>query len=677
MTPPLTTRRGSKTLPSPASSPNLMATAEGLPEITVQEVAAAPSPVSASENLVQQLPVIKTWVPKSESLFAELLDSRSPQIYRRNDASKTSNTLHPGNIKGSRSSWPGSSDDQDEPTELHEAKSDNLYDPKIQFKKSPGLFRKCTSFDLERSKPFPARSLVKSPQMLRKSTSTEDHKAKDNDSITDSPKSDRKEHLTESGMKGSVLMASHKELDEESFDSHLEWPVCSSVSSTVPNVGEVVNVLSKIETVDHHPKSFSPQVATQKPLHEMLGLPKGETDVAFTLDPLPLDDSFSDDISSPPSEDSYSQSSAQSGKKSESGSFKKSGKSQTGSVSSKSSGKDQKHVSKSHSGPIMGKAGLKPVKKEGFFSSSGSPKTSAVRSALMTSAARLKAIGRKSPVTLLSYRTDSIEVGESDRKIKKDRPSSEPIMKTDGKKEQKVPSTPEVKPIHQHHKTEPKTESKVEKDETGPEEKGASINHDKPAVRPKTPTQKTIHSITVTGPDRSKHPAAKPKTSTPKLAPRTCVSPQPVTLSVQGMRRSSTPRSTITIVPGSGPSIPRGASPAEMGTKIKPNEKVTVVLKTSRATSRSPVPSSVSEKGSPEKIKKVNIIGKAFGGTKSEVTKTISRQRKKNGESKSKSNGEGSSNVAKKLEKEDSFSSLHSVSSQKSDSSKKKKSSKK
>lgn len=670
MTPPLTARRGSRSLPSPASSPNLMATAEGLPEITVQEVAATPSPVSASENLVQQLPVIKTWVPKSESLFAELLDSRSPQIYRRTDTSKTSNSLHPGHIKGSRSSWPGSSDDHDEPQELHEAKSDNIYDPKIQIKKSPGLFRKCTSFDLERSKPFPARSLSKSPQMLRKGTSIEEHKAKDNDSVTDSPKSDRK--VSEFGSSGRVLMASHKEFEEESFDDHLEWPVCSSVSSTVPNVGEVVNVLSKIETVDHHPKSFSPQVATQKPLHEILGLSKGESDVAFTLDPLPLDDSFTDDVYSPPSEDSSSQTSAQSGKKSESSSSRRSGMSQTGSVGGKSAGKDQKHVSKSHSGPIMGKAGLKPVKKEGFFSSTGSPKTSAVRSALMTSAARLKAIGRKSPVTLLSYRTDSITVGENDRKIKKDRPSSEPIMKMNHKKEQKVPSTPEAIPVHPHHKTG----HKANKQETGPEEQAAALTPDKPVVRPKTPTQKTVHAVTVTVPDKGIQSAVKPKTSTPKLAPRTCISPQPVTLSVQGMRRSSTPRSTITIVPGSGPSVPRGASPADMGTKIKPNEKVTVVLKTSRAASRSPVPTTtVSDKQSTEKVKKVNIIGKAFGGTKAEITKTVSRQRKKNGEAKSKTHGEGPNGA--KLEKKDSFSSVHSESSQKSDSSKKKKSSKK
>lgn len=675
MTPPLTARQLSRSLPSPASSPNLTATTEGLPEITVDEVVTSPYPVSASENLVQQLPVVKTWVPKSESLFAELLDSRSPQIYRRTDtSSKTSNSLHPDNIKGSRSSWPGSSDDHDEPQELHEAKSDNLSDPKFQFKKSPALFRKCTSFDLERSKPFPARSSIKSPQMLRKSTSIEEHETKDNDSLTDSPKSDRK--AAEIGTTGRVFMASHKELEEETFDDHLELPVCSSVSSTVPNIGEVVDVLSKLENVDHYLKSFSPHVAMQKPLQEMLGLSKGESDIVFTLDPLPLDDNFADDIKTSPSEDSSSQTSAESGRKSESGSARRSGTPKTVAVGGKSAGKDLKHASQSHSGPIMGKAGLKPVKKEGFFSSTGSPKTSAVRSALMTSAARLKAIGRKSPVTLLSYRTDSITVPESDRKIKKDRPSSEPIMKTNHKKEHKVPSTPEEVPVHQHHKSGTKTE-KHDAPVPKPAEYDVAPKPDKTIVRPKTPTQKTAHTVTVTGPDGDKHPGVKPKTSTPKLAPRLCVSPQPVTLSVQGMRRSSTPRSTITMVPGSGPGVPRGTSPADVGAKIKPNEKVTVVLKTPRAASKSPIPFnvSVSEKRPAEKIKKVNIIGKAFGGTKAEMTKTVSKERKKNGENKSKTTGEGPS--GSKIEKSSSFSSVHSESSQKSDSSKKKKSSSK
>ena len=624
------------------------------PEITIDGAAlnsspeASPTTWSASEHLVQQLPVIKNWVPKAESLFAELLDSRSPQIYRRTDSSsKTASypqSLQQGNIKGSRSSWPQQSDTHEESKALQETEKQSEDDSKIhpiQFKKSPGLFRKCTSFDLERSKPFPSRASMKSPQLLRKGSSLEDHETELTGSLEELPKSDKKT--------GKVLMTAHEKIEEESpFDDKLEVPVCSSESSTVPKIAEVTNVVSTLVRVDSNPKSLTPQVATQKPLHEMFSPPTGDPDVVFTLDPIPLDDEFSDEIQNSQSEESGGQISPDVGE------IRKSAASGHGSVQrpsvpktvparGKTSGKEQKHVTKSHSGPIMGKAGLKPVKKEGFFSSSGSPKTSAVRTALMTSAARLKAIGRKSPVTLLSYRSDSINVPDGDRKIKKDRPSSEPIPKlSSNKKEQKTASTSETVSMF-HHSGGPKSENFEVKSET---------------------SQKASLSMTVSPPRNDRQADVKPKTSTPKLAPRTSVSSQPVTLTVQGMRRSSTPRSTISVVTGAAATTSRGATALETNTKSKKQDNVSVVLRTSRASNRSPVPLNGSDKQSGNE-KKTIIIGKASGGSRIQISSSEIKESKKPGASKSKVNM-GTQNRSR-TEKQDSFGSVQSTSSPKSD----------
>lgn len=647
----------------------LTASSAGVPEIAIDDSilnspGASPSTLSASEHLVQQLPVIKNWVPKAESLFTELLDSRSPQIYRRTDgSSKTSSypqSLHPGNIKGSRSSWPGSSDTHEESQNVLETEKqdqDESNVPPIQFKKSPGLFRKCTSFDLERSKPFPIRSSMKSPQMLRKHMSFEEHEAQATDSSSESPKSDRKTAVDRSsGLSGKVLMAAHKEIEEVPFDAKLEVPVCSSESSHVPKIAEVTNVLSKLEKVDNYPKSFTPQVATQKPVHEMFGYAKGDPDVVFSLDPLPLDEEFSDEKQNLQSEDSRIQTSPEIGngrKTDASGSCRRPSVPKTVPGGSKGSGKDRKHVMKSHSGPIMGKAGLKPVKKEGFFSSSsGSPKTSAVRSALMTSAARLKAIGKKSPVTLLSYRTDSIAVPNGDKKIKKDRPSSEPIPKSSaGKRQEKTASTPDTVALP-HHQYGPKSDKR----------------EDPPDVKTKTGSQKSSISVTMSLPESDKQAAAKPKTSTPKLAARTSVSPQPVTLSVQGMRRSSTPRSTMSMVSRSSPATARAAASTEMSVKLKQKEKVTIVLKTPKTSSVSPVPRNISEKQYKEK--RTILIGKALGGSKMHTNTPEPKESRESSETKARVKDEKPS--GSRIEKQDSPGSVHSESSQKSDRSKKK-----
>ena len=619
------------------------ATCSMLPEIMIEDTILTPTPeptpvtISASEHLVQQLPVIRNWVPKAESLFAELLDSRSPQVYRRTDStSKTASypqSLQPGNIKGSRSSWPGVSDTNDESIEIHESERQAEDDSKIhpvQFKKSPALFRKCTSFDLERAKPFPSRSSAKSPLPLRKGGSLEERVVGSTVSLGDSPKSERK--------MGQILMAAPEKIEEESFEDKLEVPVCTSESSVIHKIAEVTNIFSKIVQIDSHPKSHTPQVATQKSLHEMFSQPKGDPDVVFTLDPLPLDDEFSDDVTQ--SEDSGVQISPDVGGARKSVSSSSGGRrpSVPKTVAGGKSGKEHKHATKSHCGPIMGKAGLKPIKKEGFFSGSGSPKTSAVRTALMTSAARLKAIGRKSPVTLLSYRTDSINVPAGDRKLKKDRPSSEPTPKSSHSRQQKTSSTSETISTVHHQTTPPKTEI--------------------PEFKPET-SQKATLSMTVSSPKTDRPRDVKPKTSTPKLSPRLSVSPQPVTLSVQGMRRSSTPRSTISVVSGSASSTPRGATAVETNPKSKQQDSVSVVLRTSRASSRSPL--TVNGSG---KDKKTIVIGKASGGSRIQVSSPEVRESRKAGETKSKATDVQN---RPRTEKQDSTGSVQSQCSQKSD----------
>ena len=660
-------RHTTRAFPSPASSPNLtLKASEGVPEITIDDAVNSPGPspstLSTSEHVVHQLPAIKNWVPKAESLFTELLDSRSPQIYRRTDgSSKTSaysQSLHPGNIKGSRSSWPGSPDILDDSQKVSETEKQEYDESKmqlVQFKKSPGLFRKCTSFDLERSKPFPARSSMKSPQMLRKGMSFEQHEGQ-SDPTTESPKLSRKADRN-SGMSGKFLMAAHKEIEEESFEDKLDVPVCSTESSHVPKIAEVTNVLSKIENIDNFPKSFTPQVATQKPVQEMFGYVQGDPDIVFTLDPIPLDEE-----QTVLSEDSGIQTSPEIGNNrktdaSDSDSGRRPNVPKTVPGGSKTNGKDRKHVTKSHSGPIMGKAGLKPVKKEGFFSSSGSPKTSAVRSALMTSAARLKAIGRKSPVTLLSYRTDSIAVPDGDKKIKKDRPSSEPIpVSSSNRKKEKTSSTPDTVALQQHQ-VAPKTDKREDHHLVNPD------------VKTKTGSRKSSITVTVSVPETSKHAAVKPKTSTPKLPARMSVSPQPVTLTVQGMRRSSTPRSTLSLASSPAPSTARAAAAStEMSVKLKQKEKVTVVLKTPKASGKSPIPTRKSD-GSEPREKKITLIGKAFGGSRMHTSTPEPRESKKSNETKPRVKEETQSGP--RTERRGSHGSVHSESSQKSESKKK------
>ncbi|KAL3867788.1 hypothetical protein ACJMK2_040635 [Sinanodonta woodiana] len=105
---------------------------------------------------------------------------------------------------------------------------------------------------------------------------------------------------------------------------------------------------------------------------------------------------------------------------------------------------NSKPTLKSHSGPIMGKSGLHPVRGNSYDLKDIKDASQSVRSSLVSSAARMKSASKKSPVTLLSYHTATISIPPGNKKPL-GHTASEPVTPSALKKVDKGQPSPEKK----------------------------------------------------------------------------------------------------------------------------------------------------------------------------------------------------------------------------------------
>lgn len=464
MTPPLTARHSSTlSLRSPASSPNLSVRSaiSSPPTIKIEDSvlefpdsaseSEAPtnesegSSASSSQQKIFQLPPINCWVPKGESMFTSILDSRSPQIYRRTTTPTSKTASYPpspqNDLQSSRVSWPQFSQAEPlVPASIVENTSSDIGQVEgakdVHSTKSPKLLRKCTSFDLERSKPFPSRSSMTSPMLLRKNTSLDDtHSSVPNTSepnLVGSPKQSES-YNQEKDCKKIV----HKEEDENIIagGAALEVPHCESKANVSYN-GTCTQSIAGDNTVQYLVKSITGEFDASriKKSLEDPSVPKANMfgDNYKEHTPAEFSGVNETDLKGQVSQSEtvkILQKNTVSAEKDKEGKFKKSKtedvNGHVGTEDSKKSTKVDYDSKGSPKAQNTSKSKLtKGSSKEGNSGIKPRSKTpaSTVKSALLTSAAKLKAIGRKSPVTLLSYKSHSISIPDHSRKVP--RPSS-------------------------------------------------------------------------------------------------------------------------------------------------------------------------------------------------------------------------------------------------------------
>lgn len=430
MTPPLNVRHGNRPLTSPASSPNLStrSVVSAPPTIRIDNSAPEfPTKKDSTTDLtnvqqkVLQLPPVNTWVPKGESLFNSILDSRSPQIYRRTSpsiskpASSAQSTGSQSSIQSSRVSWPQRSQSYQPqlspPVSRHSEKEPEQKD----IDKSPKLLRKCTSFDLERSKPFPARSMMSSPMLLKKGTSVDE--GENSSAQFPSPKLSKWGASTTLELDTDVII--HREEEEFSSEVHpsdigesVTPKKSQSASGVIETNGAFEFDAAKINESLEDPSipetailndivSECNRMAEQNIDKSISAVKSDNTERSKVTEPFSF--GSSPELGAKPKVKKHSTSSDSSGKK-----FVKT---KTGQLKQKT--KDLKTTSAAKC-----EHGVKRTGKDAETQDKGKGKTSSstVKTALLSSAAKIKAISRKSPVTLLSYKSHSISVpDQSDR----------------------------------------------------------------------------------------------------------------------------------------------------------------------------------------------------------------------------------------------------------------------
>ena len=473
MTPPLNNRHGNRPLPSPASSPNLsIRSAMSAPPIIRIENSApnlptdqgSQSDVSAMQQKVLQLPPVNTWVPKGESLFNSILDQRSPQVYRRTNVivnkPASFSQSNQGSIQSSRVSWPQRSQScqpQLSPPVSRHAIDTSLSEQK-DLDKSPKLLRKCTSFDMERSKPFPARSMMSSPMLLKKGASVDESEAGEQ---FQSPKMSK--WSPSNALESESDKIVHREEDElftystsdmsysESFissnaresslytdlygsDDVLEFDVTMiNESLEDPNIPEtailndIVNECNEMAEVERAAKMKRDNVEKQA---------KSE----------PFSFGSSPELGAKPKTKKTPRDPANV--------TKKLVKSKTNQVKlkTKDSPKTSPKIKRETSSTKSDKGSDSSDKSKSKTS------TSTVKTALLSSAAKLKAMSRRSPVTLLSYKSHSISV--PDHSSRAERPFSTSDIDTETKHKRtgihQTESSPTVLTPGQNIEAEPK-----------------------------------------------------------------------------------------------------------------------------------------------------------------------------------------------------------------------------
>lgn len=454
MTPPLTTRHNTVSIRSPASSPNLSVRSalSSPPTIKIEDSVLeftdsasdtdlpaneSDSSPSAIQHRVFQLPPVNSWVPKGESLFTSILDSRSPQIYRRTTQSSKTSSYPPSpqnGIQGSRVSWPQASLQQHAEFETSVSDSASVESSKQgQIAKSPKLLTKCTSFDLERSKPFPQRSSMTSPMLRRKHLCIEE-------SDTALKPEDQGNKISDNEM--SKLDAERIILEDEKGKARkseaMTVPICESVATTSHTPTSIESIAGD-NAVKYLVMSTADGFDASK-INESLEDPTiPETDI--------LDDVYHEtttletqditvkgltvqsvkNVTDQPTKDKTVKKSKVnifSSDKEKGAKLKKSKSSEiNGHFEGKSSPKSDK-VSKNSKEKLKittVESGTKDKSKSSLkdrHSEKSRSRTPAatVRSALLTSAAKLKSIGRRSPVTLLSYKSHSISIPDHSRR---------------------------------------------------------------------------------------------------------------------------------------------------------------------------------------------------------------------------------------------------------------------
>ncbi|KAL4236210.1 hypothetical protein ACF0H5_004597 [Mactra antiquata] len=458
MTPPLSVRRSQKGLRSPHSSPNLSirSTLSSAPIIKIDDVVDSPpgslehqhsaslsdcSDTGSSPQKVFQLPPVNTWVPKGESLFTSILDQRSPQVYRRTNANSTKTASFPPTAQslspsqGSRVSWPQESQTSpiSEPVTPTRCVSDISSDesPKSpSASKSPRLLRKCTSFDLERSKPFPARSIMKSPMNLCKGMSLEE---------TGHTQADTKDFSKFTDYSNVKIKESsritHKEEDEfkDEVDGFTSPNFQSNVDSQLVNKTIDSLAVGTSGLVKCSPSSNEAPNVSSEPIKTV------KSNVSWSLYDLKDKDIKHVDIDIEKSSEPVSCDSHDKVKMNESSEADFN----VNTNKNKDPGIKKKDIDIKESPKVKSKVSDKTTKtvKTGQ-SEKMTSKTSAaaVKSALLTSAAKLKPFGRKSPVTLLSYKSKSISIPDQSRRPSRPSSTSE-LDPTCSKKRSKVHQT--------------------------------------------------------------------------------------------------------------------------------------------------------------------------------------------------------------------------------------------
>lgn len=458
MTPPLATRHQNVRLRSPASSPNLvLRSAFPSPPAIFIEESVSDSPYSNSDLLesdfeiepsdgsashltasteassertnelkVRELPPINTWVPKGESLFTSILDSRSPQVYRRTapSFSKTCSfpPASPSNIQNSRVSWPDdfqkTSPDKMCNTDIPAMITPETGCPKTSSAaRSPKLLKKCTSFDIERSKPFPLRSLMTSPMMLRKGQSFEE-------SAAASPALDLSKRYSSDVSDHSVETDRIVHFEEdETYDklSESNTPQCITITDEQTTdaacdtiAGDNAVKYLVISSAGEFDSANGSEIATESDERAIFcEAKKPQFMLEFTEEPKKLPN-VAEEIDGNKAAVSREEVKDTGAKPKQ---FQQNlSKSKTGSpVTAVKRKLREVREGRSQSSKTSGNSSsLKQSVKSA--SSEKSHSKNPVKSALLSSAAKLKAIGKKSPVTLLSYKSHSISIPDHSHK---------------------------------------------------------------------------------------------------------------------------------------------------------------------------------------------------------------------------------------------------------------------
>ncbi|XP_053393764.1 uncharacterized protein LOC128555475 isoform X2 [Mercenaria mercenaria] len=539
MTPPLATRHNSVSLRSPASSPNLSVRSviSSPPTIKIEDsvleftdsasdtdlpINESDSSSSSNQNKLFQLPPVNTWVPKGESLFTSILDSRSPQVYRRTTPTGKTASYPPSpqnGIQGSRVSWPQVS--QAQPLELDTNVSDSVAVDSSkhgQVTKSPKLLTKCTSFDLERSKPFPSRSSMTSPMLLRKHISAEE-----SDTVPGTLDQDSKEVSRHSEIYEIKHDSEKIEEDDENgtVRNAEDVPQCESVANTSHH-DTTVEAIAGDSAVKYLVMSTADEFDASR-INESLEDPSiPETDIVddYYIGSTTLE--TQDLVVTDVTEQSASSKTVKKSKGKILSSDKDKGaklkKSKTSDINGHLEGKNSpksdkktKNLKKGSNQPIdesSSRAISKSSSKDRSSEKSRSKTpVSTMRSALLTSAAKLKSIGKKNPVTLLSYKSHSISIPDHSRKAY--RPSS----------------------VSERGQSARSKTSKIHQTESSPT------------------VLVTSHEVRHMSDDDCKEILNKPRSVTPPLNKSTLSKRQkaserpPVLLSVQGLRKSSVGKS--------------------------------------------------------------------------------------------------------------------------------------